>query len=71
MTQKITNPKTNGRKHLKKRKSWKTRTRGNCEAEASTPKKNQNSEDPSGSIRDITAHLIHDKKLDNSILYSF
>ena len=39
------------------------RTRGNCEAEASPPpqKKNQNSEDPSGSIRDITAHLIHDK----------
>ena len=25
------------------------------------PKKNQNPEDPSGSIRDITAHLIHDK----------
>merc|ERR1712110_1095896 len=25
------------------------------------PKKNRNSEDPSGSIRDITAHLIHDK----------
>ena len=25
------------------------------------PKKNQNSEDPSGSIRDLTAHLIHDK----------
>ena len=24
-------------------------------------KKQQNSEDPSGSIRDITAHLIHDK----------
>ena len=24
-------------------------------------KKKQNSEDPSGSIRDITAHLIHDK----------
>ena len=44
-----------------KRKSWKKRTRGNCEAEASPPKKNQNSEDPSGSIRDITAHLIHDK----------
>ena len=37
------------------------RTRGSCEAEASPPKKNQNSEDPSGSIRDITAHLIHDK----------
>ena len=25
------------------------------------PKKNQNSEDPSGSIPDITAHLTHDK----------
>ena len=25
------------------------------------PKKNQNSEDPSGSIRDINAHVIHDK----------
>ena len=25
------------------------------------PQKNQNSEDPSGSIRDITAHLVHDK----------
>ena len=36
------------------------RNRGNCEAEAS-PKKKQKSEDPSGSIRDITAHLIHDK----------
>ena len=24
-------------------------------------KKNQNSKDPSGSIQDITAHLIHDK----------
>ena len=45
----------------KHRTSWKKRTRGNCEAEASPPKKNRNSEDPSGSIRDITAHLIHDK----------
>ena len=45
----------------KKRTSWKKRTRGSCEAEASQTKKNQNSEDPSGSIRDITAHLIHDK----------
>ena len=31
-------------------------------------KKNQNSEDPSGSIRDITAHSIHDK--DTSITVS-
>ena len=46
----------------RKRTSWKRRTRGSCEAEASLPKKkNQNSEDPSGSIRHITAHLIHDK----------
>ena len=47
--------------NFKNRKSWKKRTRGNCEAEASPPKKSLNSEDPSGSIRDITAHLIHDK----------
>ena len=33
-------------------------------AEASQEKKekNQNSEDPSGSVRDITHHLIHDSK---------
>ena len=59
MTQQIKNPKKKNRKKLKKRKSWKIRTRGNCEAEASL-KKNHNSDDPSGSIRDITAHLIHD-----------
>ena len=35
------------------------KTRGSCEAEAS--QKKQNSEDPSGSIHDITAHFIHDK----------
>ena len=64
--------KKSGRKKLKKhRKSWKQRTRGNCEAEASQQKKKQNSEDPSGSIRDITAHLIHEKYLDSSTLYSF
>ena len=62
MTPKIKNQKkTMVGKNKKKRKSWKKRTRGNCEAEASPPKKKQNSEDPSGSIRDITAHLIHDK----------
>ena len=47
------------------------RTRGNCEAEASPPpKKKQNYEDPSGSIRDITAHLIHDKNTSIEV-YSF
>ena len=40
---------------MKKKNSQQLRGRG------SPPKKNQNSEDPSGSIRDITAHLIHDK----------
>ena len=54
MTPKIENQKKNVRKKDFKRKSWKKRTRGNW-------KKNLNSEDPSGSIRDITAHLIHDK----------
>ena len=59
MPQKNKNRKKTGRKKFKNRKSWKKRTRDNCEAEASQKKK-QNSEDPSGSIRDITAHLIHD-----------
>ena len=39
---------------LEKKNSRQLRGRG-------FPKKSQNSEDPSGSIRDITAHLIHDK----------
>ena len=34
MTKKIKFEKTSGRKKYKKRKSWKKRTRGNCEAEA-------------------------------------
>ena len=39
---------------MEKKKSRQLRGRG-------FQKKNPNSEDPSGSIRDITAHLIHDK----------
>ena len=42
-------------KILEKKNSRQLRGRG------FPTKKNQNSEDPSGSIRDITAHLIHDK----------
>ena len=61
MTQKIKFEKKLVETKFKNRISWKKRTRGSCDAEASPPKKNQNSEDPSGSIRDITAHLIHDK----------
>ena len=56
----MNNPKKNGRtKSQKKNENLGKNTR-NCEAETS-PQKKQNSEDPSGSIRDITAHLIHDK----------
>ena len=59
MTQKINNPKKHVQQKKFKPKILEKKTRGNCEAEASPPKKK--SEDPSGSIRDITAHLIHDK----------
>ena len=58
MTKKIQFEKILVEQKFKNRKSWK-KTRGNCEAEAS--QKTKKSEDPSGSIRDITAHLIHDK----------
>ena len=61
MTPKNKNRKKSGRKNVKKTKileknSRQLRGRG-------FPKKKQKkkSEDPSGSIRDITAHLIHDK----------
>ena len=62
MTQKIKFEKHLVEKTKKRKKTniLEKRTRGNCEAEASPPK-NQKSEDPSGSIRDITAHFIHDK----------
>ena len=53
----------NGRNKLKAPKILEKRTRGNCEAEASPPQtKKRNSEDPSGSVRGITHHLIHDSK---------
>ncbi len=46
---------------LKKRTSWKKELAATARQRLPPPKKKQNSEDPSGSIRDITAHLIHDK----------
>ena len=61
MPPKNKNRKKSVRKKYKHRKSWKKRTRGSSEAEASQQKTKKNSEDPSGSIWDITAHLIHDK----------
>ena len=61
MTPKNKNRKKAGRRNFKNPKSLKKRTRGSCEAEAPPPQKKQNSEDPCGSIRDITAHVIHDK----------
>ena len=62
MTRKIKNPKKNGRKkNNNNRKYWKKNSR-QLRGRGFPPKqKKQNSEDPSGSIRDITAHLIHDK----------
>ena len=67
MTKQIKFEKKSCRKQLKKQKLLDKKTRGNCEAEASPPKKNLNSEDPSGSIRDITAHLIHDKNTSTTV----
>ena len=59
MTPKLKIRKTSGRtkktKILEKKNSRQLRGRGFPQ------KKQRNSEDPSGSIRDITAHLIHDK----------
>ena len=60
MTPKIKIREKSGRKKKFNRISWKKRIRGNCEAEASKKTKKKQSEDPSGSIRDITAHLIRD-----------
>ena len=45
----------------KKRTSWKKEIAATARQRPPPPKKKQNSEDPSGGIRDITAHLIHDK----------
>ena len=62
MTPKNKIRKKSSRKHLKtpkileKKNSRQLRGRG-----FPTKKENQSSEDPSGSIRDITAHLIHDE----------
>ena len=62
MTKQLKFKKNLGRKKIKaqkileKKNSRQLRGRG-----FPTKKKKQNSEDPSGSIRDITAHLIHDK----------
>ena len=61
MTRKNKHRKTSGRKKYKNRKSWKKEFVAAARQRLPPPQKNQNSEDPSGSIRDITAHLIHDK----------
>ena len=53
--------KKSGRKKLKKPKILEKKNSRQLRGRGFPPKKNQNSEDPSGSIRDITAHLIHDK----------
>ena len=56
------------RKKFKKLKILEKKNSRQLRGRGFPPKKSQNSEDPSGSIRDITAHLIHDK--DTSIALS-
>ena len=54
--------KKSGWKSLKNRKSWKKELAATARQRLPPNKqKTKKSEDPSGSIRDITAHLIHDK----------
>ena len=55
------NPQTNARKKFKKTENLGKKKLAAAARQRFPPKKNQISEDPSGSIRDITAHLIHDK----------
>ena len=62
MTQQMQNPKTNWRTKIKKNENLgKKELAATARQRLPPPKKNKNSEDPSGSIRDITAHLIRDK----------
>ena len=62
MPQRIKFEKTSGRTKIKKAEHLgKKELAATARQRLPPPKKNQNSEDPSGSIRDITAHLIHDK----------
>ena len=54
--------KTSGRtKIIKTENLEKKKLAATARQRLPPPKKNPNSEDPSGSIRDITAHLIHDE----------
>ena len=60
MTPKIKIRKKSGRTFLLNTKILEKKNSRQLRRRAS-PKKNKNSEDLSGSIRDITAHLIHDE----------
>ena len=53
--------KKSGRKKIKKTKILEKKNSRQLRGRGFPPKKKQKSEDPSGSIRDITAYLIHDK----------
>ena len=62
MTTKIKIRKKSGRKNFKKNENLGKKELAATARQTLPPtKKKQNSEDPSESIRDITAHLIHDK----------
>ena len=63
MTPKIKNPQNKCRKHIKTLKIFEKKNSRQLRGRdfPQQKKQNQNSEDPSGSIRDITAHSVHDK----------
>ena len=61
MTPKNKHRKKTGRKKFKKNENLGKKELAATARQRLPQKKNPHSEDPSGSIRDITAHLIHDK----------
>ena len=60
MTPKIKSRKKSGRKKMFNENLGKKELAATARQRLPKQKKNEISEDPSGSIRDITAHLIHD-----------
>ena len=63
MTPKIKIRKKSGRKKLEKPKIFEKKNSRQLRGRGFPPPKKKQTEDPSGSIRDITAHLIHDKNI--------
>ena len=61
MAQQIKHPNKNGRKNILKPKIFEKKNSRQLRGRGFHTQKKKKSEDPSGSIRDITAHLVHDK----------